>query len=408
MAKKLILLILVLPLILMVCIYTAVNTVSLTVNVPVSKIEIMGEKIVYLDLDKNEKYLVNYAVYPTTANNKDVTFTTEAVGESRKAELEYKDGYILPKSVGTAKVYLTTVDGGFKDSMIVQVDATSIQAISCNVEKGELFIGETASITTQFVPINAPNKQLKYQVIEGADIVSVNAQGVVTGVSVGKATIQVSSLVNEEIFDRIEITVKSKTAMEFTRKETTLTLLETGGTVPLYIDTSAQVNYSIQALDENGNSADSIIRLEIEKTNNRLTYEFIDQAFVGAITVNLTVTQDGATPYTDRCIIVRIAEFEVAWTETESDPFVVLGDSDEETKSFYFTLNPANAEIAYSVALSNDYITATVKDGYLEVTAVKAAEDAKNSHTDVTLTIWQEIAPENKKTLTLRVYVIAL
>ena len=407
MAKKLISLILVLPLILMVCIYTAVNTVSLMVSVPVSKIEIIGTKIVYLDLDKNEKHFVDYAVYPTTANNQSVTFTTEAVGDARKAELEYKDGYILPKTVGTAKVYLTTVDGGFKDSLIVQVDASSIQAISCSVEKGELFIGETTEISTQFVPRNAPHKQLKYEVLEGAGVVSVNSQGVVTGIGAGKATVQVSSLINEDICDRVEVTVKNRAAMEFARKEATLTLLEKSGTIPLSVDADAAFDYAIEVLDDDGNSAASIISCAIEKANKRLTYQFIDESFVGSVTVVLTVAQEGSEPYTDRCTITRIAEFEAAWTDGESVGFVILGNSQEETKSFYFTLNPANTEIVCSVALSNDYITATVEDGCLMVTAVKAADDAKNSYTDVTLTIWQASAPKNTKTLTLRVLVFS-
>ena len=409
MAKKLISLILVLPLILMVCIYTAVNTVSLMVNVPVSKIEIIGTKIVYLDLDKNEKHFVDYAVYPTTANNQSVTFTTEAVGDARKAELEYKDGYILPKTVGTAKVYLTTVDGGFKDSLIVQVDASSIQAISCSVEKSELFIGETTEIATQFVPRNAPNKQLKYELLEGAGVVSVNSQGLVTGVGVGKAIVQVSSLINGDICDRVEITVNSRAAMEFAQKEATLTLLEKSGTIPLSIDADAEFSFAIQVLDENGNSAETIVACGIEKENKRLTYQFIDESFVGSVTVVLTVTQEGLEPYTDRCTIIRIAEFEATWEDgkAESSGFVVLGNSQEETKSFKIKLNPENTEIVCSVARSNDYITATVQDGYLIVTAVKAADEVGNSYTDVTLTIWQASAPENKKTLTICIVVMS-
>ena len=68
MNKKLISLILVLPLILMISLFTAVNTVSLAVSVPVSKIEILGPEIVYLDLDKQEKHFIEYAVYPTDHN----------------------------------------------------------------------------------------------------------------------------------------------------------------------------------------------------------------------------------------------------------------------------------------------------------------------------------------------------
>ena len=111
MNKKIIALILLLPMILMMTLYTAVNTVSLQVKVPVSKIEILSEEFVSLDLDKGERFFVDYAVYPTTASNKEVNFSTENIGAQPKAELEYSNGYIVPKSAGMAYACFTTVDG---------------------------------------------------------------------------------------------------------------------------------------------------------------------------------------------------------------------------------------------------------------------------------------------------------
>ena len=52
MNRKLILLILCLPLILMLSLFSVSKTVVLAINIAVSKIEILGDKIVYLDLDK--------------------------------------------------------------------------------------------------------------------------------------------------------------------------------------------------------------------------------------------------------------------------------------------------------------------------------------------------------------------
>ena len=52
MNKKIILLLLILPLFLMVSLFAATRTVSLAVEVPVSGIEILGDRIVYLDLDQ--------------------------------------------------------------------------------------------------------------------------------------------------------------------------------------------------------------------------------------------------------------------------------------------------------------------------------------------------------------------
>ena len=56
MNKKLIVLMLLMPLLLMVSIYTSTNSSSLNVKISVNKIEITGDDIVYLNLEQDEKY----------------------------------------------------------------------------------------------------------------------------------------------------------------------------------------------------------------------------------------------------------------------------------------------------------------------------------------------------------------
>ncbi|MBR1984723.1 MAG: hypothetical protein IKA31_03195, partial [Clostridia bacterium] len=160
MNKKLILLILILPLFLMLSIYTSTNTIGINVEVPVSSIEVSDKNVIYLDLDNDEQHFVNYTVYPVSASNKQIIFETERVGTQQLAELEFKDGYIIPKTVGVAKVYLTTVDGGFKDSFIVQVDSINIKSVEATVEKNSLMVGETTKIQTVISPEVVVNPNL--------------------------------------------------------------------------------------------------------------------------------------------------------------------------------------------------------------------------------------------------------
>ena len=410
MNKKLISLILVLPLILMISLFTAVNTVSLAVSVPVSKIEILGPEIVYLDLDKQEKHFIEYAVYPTEASNKKVEFSTEANGDARKAELEYKDGYLCPKSVGQAKVILTTVDGGRQASFIVQVEANTLQEIECSVEKSELLIGEKTTISTEFVPRNAPNQQLTYEVVEGADIVSVSSQGVVTGIGVGKATVKVLSRINAEIFDTLEITVSSSAPVQFTEKTVVNTVLQDEGEVPLYIDGTAEFTYTREALQADGSSAATIVDCEMDTDNARLKYAFLDEDFIGSVTVKLTVTQLGKEPYTDSCEIVRIGGIEAVWTEEQATAMSLVMNVGE-TQTFDFDVTPLSAEIECRVELTNDhgFITVAVdlEKRCATVSAVQAGADAKNSYTDITLVLWHKDAPDNEQTLTMRVNVFS-
>ena len=192
MNKKLILLILILPLFLMLSIYTTTSRVGLKIDAPVSSIKISSNDVVYLDFDDSEKYFINYTVYPVSATNKKVVFSTEQVGESPLAELDFVDGYIIPKSIGVAKVYLSTIDGGFKDSFIVRVDSIKVQKIKSTASANELMVGQKSTITTNFIPANAINQMLSYTSSD-TNVAIVNDKGIITAVGRGRATITVTA-----------------------------------------------------------------------------------------------------------------------------------------------------------------------------------------------------------------------
>ena len=140
MAKKLILLLLLIPIIVMICLFAATKTISNLVDVPVPGIEIVDATVldnqgqIYLNLDDpNDIYTLEYVIHPTGAKNKMINVTSEAVSGKDFADLEFEqtDGKVIikPKSAGSAKVYLTTVEGGFKASVMVHVESTALKSI---------------------------------------------------------------------------------------------------------------------------------------------------------------------------------------------------------------------------------------------------------------------------------------
>ena len=403
MNKKLILLMLALPLILMLFLFTATSTVSLTVKVPVERIEISGEPIVYLDLDRGETYTVEYTVYPTNAANRDISFSTSQVGTDPLAELEFdmETGVVTPKTCGKARVTLTTIDGGFTDNFIVQVSSKSLQAIEASVADGILDIGATTSITTAFTPKNAPNKQLRYEVVEGVEIVSVNSQGVVTGLGVGEATIRVISRFNEEIYSEVKVEVTSSAAVQFVTHGVTNTMQQTGGSIPLYIEEGVDFTYDIEVLDGAGNATDEAIAYALDSENKVLNYTF-REGFEGRVTLKLTVRVEGVAPFVDECTITRIRQIEASWVGARSIAIKV-----GTTQYVYLEVNPSDVEIGYEISYENDqgYISVEedVENGQLIITAVRAAEDFGESYTDVVLKIWATNNPEQVLTLTLTV-----
>ena len=199
MTKKLILLILALPLFLMICLFTATNGVSLAVPISVSGIELLSESTVYMDLDNpKEQHLVEYAVYPTNAANKSVTlsylpFEDSNGTEQPLAQFEYDEetGYLKPLAPGAAEVVITTVDGGYsvRFTAIVETrELVSIESSHPNLEatfdevlgmnKYDLAPGDTFKIENVFNPVTAANLLVNYTSSNPA-VATVNARGVV-------------------------------------------------------------------------------------------------------------------------------------------------------------------------------------------------------------------------------------
>lgn len=325
MNKKLILLILVLPLFLMLSIYTSTNSVGLNVLIPVSKIEISDDKFVYLNLDDEEKYFINYSVYPTTASNKKVVFSTEQYGNDRLAEIEYKDGYIIPKTVGSAKVSLTTIDGGYKDSFVVKVESINLHSIECSVETTELMIGTSTRISTTFVPETFNNKSLTYTSSNEA-VATVNSNGLIRGVGKGSAVITVASKVKPSVKQQIVVNVYNQDIIDLV--QTQVYTIDGSEDIGIYVDTTENFELSYKLYDVNNNLISEPIFDEentkfIPTSDNQVLFDY---AFKNAFNesyenntfiIRFTITTDNEVrdPFSKDCVVHRVGEFEASYKD---------------------------------------------------------------------------------------------
>lgn len=367
MNKRLILLILILPLFLMLSIYTATSNVALNISAPVTDIKITGNDFVYLSLDKGEKYFVNYAIYPLSATNKNVIFETEQVGNQMLAELEYVDGYIVPKSIGVAKVYLSTVDGGFKDSFVVYVESLSLQAISSSVATANLLVGKTTQIQTVFMPETFSNKLLSYK-SSNDRVASVDDKGVIKALTKGSATITVTSVADETIQDVIVINVYNQNIMDLSASE--VTTYKTSGEISLSIDCEEEYSLDYKVYDINNEellTEDVFVKdltgFEQKSVDNveynSFVYTFIE-GFKDEIIVKITITTaDGVrNPLTKECLITKVdqisAEFDNADKVIYTTALGAFFLHDE------MTITPSDADVSYEVTFSNTNLSKSV------------------------------------------------
>lgn len=364
MGKKIIALILILPMILMMTLYTAVNRVSLQIKVPVSNIEILSEEYVTLDLDKGERYAVDYAVYPTTASNKEISFTTESVGTQQKAELEYVDGYIIPKSAGLAYACFTTKDGSYRARVQVVVRSTQLVSISSSLPSHTLTVGQTASIITEFNPQTARDKILTYS-SSNPNVLAVNDNGVVTAMGKGSATITISSLSNAEIFDTIEVVVNAENLLSVS--PSAITTWDKIGAINLTVGTEEEYGITYKFQDKNGNQlGENVIKAKNDEPfeslgdgNYKFEYEFTDEEFSGEVVVKFTIETQGITEYA-QCAINKVNELTASFNSEEDLTFTVGSINWKH----YITIEPQNANVSYAVTYSNENVTSG-NNGYL-------------------------------------------
>ncbi len=353
----------------MISLFTATNTVSLAVKVPVSGIDIVGDNVVYLDLDAEETYKVDYTVYPTNAKNQNVTFSTEGVEGSDHATLEFVDGYIVPKTIGAAKVYLTTVDGGYRDSFIVQVESNHLQSIECSVDKDAILVGEKVSISTSFKPAAASDLLLSYS-SDNESVAKVNGKGQITGVGRGSATITISSVANPAVKDTVHVDVYQNDPIVIAQPQ--LSTWNHSGTVNMSMKDNLDYEYSYKAYGADGEELPVSEFVASFDTSNKenghilLNYYFVNKSYLGSVRVVISASYDGTT-VSEECVINRVNEVELGFDKTEFS--FTAGQNVMAT----FTLTPEDADVSYTYSVSNANVQVlTVGDGYVAIHALRA------------------------------------
>ena len=143
-----------------------------------------------LILDLGGEETLTAAITPDNATNKNVTWESD---NENVATVE--NGVVTAVGAGTATITVTTEDGSFTDTCQVTVkEAANVPVTSVSLDKTtlELTEGETTQLTATVLPDNATNKAVTWST-SNASIATVDANGLVTAVSAGTATITVTT-----------------------------------------------------------------------------------------------------------------------------------------------------------------------------------------------------------------------
>ena len=381
MTKKLILLIIALPLFLMICLFTATSGISLAVPIGVSGIELLSESTVYLDIDKKETHQVEYAVYPTNAANQEVTLSylplkDENGNEQTLAKFEYDEetGTLKPLAPGTAEVVITTVDGGYRARFIAIVETRELVSIkstppnlassfdeTLGMEKYDLGLGDSFKIQNEFYPETAANLLVEYSSSDKS-VATVNSRGVVQARGAGTAIITVTSRANSYINYSFALEIAKPDDQAFVILDKNITTLDNQGEINLSITTEEDYTVSYAVVDKEGNPIDNareyiLLSYESDSNGDYISY-LINPDYYGTlfIDVTLTLTESGEST-TVRCSISRI--------ELSDDPQIIF-DNDKSYYDIYlqiyqldFQIYPMSEswDVKFNVTIDNNNIT---------------------------------------------------
>lgn len=192
MRYKIISLILIIPLILMVCIFSASKVASQQVDISVSDVTLFHDKQEVINLAEGNNLQINAQVMPINASNKGLIYSYEQVGETSLPNLEIDEfGLITANGYGSAKIVVTTKDGAYKKSFLLEVTSTVATDIEVSLSESEnIIVGDSFSVIGKAVPSDALDKNIKYYSSDNS-VVSVNQlTGECKAISSGKATLK--------------------------------------------------------------------------------------------------------------------------------------------------------------------------------------------------------------------------
>ena len=139
------------------------------------------------DVELNKTITLSPTVSPSNASNKNITWS---VADSSVASVT--SGTVKGLKKGKTTVTATTVDGGFKASVEVNVYTNPVTGVSLSKSTLGINEGSSASLTATVSPSNATNKEVTWTT-SNSSVVKVN-NGELTAVKVGTATVTATTV----------------------------------------------------------------------------------------------------------------------------------------------------------------------------------------------------------------------
>ncbi|MGN1232879.1 MAG: Ig domain-containing protein [Candidatus Cryptobacteroides sp.] len=143
-----------------------------------------------IEMVEGETTTLTATVTPSDATDKSITWASNAPGIAEVND----NGKVTAIKAGEATITATTKDGGKTATCKITVKAATIAVTGVTLDKTDisLEIGKSEELAATVLPAEATNKNVTWS-SDKPEIASVDAAGKVTGVSIGEATITVTT-----------------------------------------------------------------------------------------------------------------------------------------------------------------------------------------------------------------------
>ena len=152
------------------------------VVIPVESISLSSSE---LTLETGSSATLTYTIRPSDATNQNVNWHS-----NNESCITVSNGVVTALAVGSARITVTTEDGGKTATCNVTVQEKKIPVTGVSLDKTSLTLakGEKHTLSVNVTPADASNKKVNWS-SSNESVANVSSMGEVTAVSVGTATI---------------------------------------------------------------------------------------------------------------------------------------------------------------------------------------------------------------------------
>jgi len=383
MRNRIIALLLVIPIILMYCIYSVSNVTGLTIQIPVNGIISYNEQEEYVDIAEQNYLKIDSTVSPINATNKGISYSVQPIENEKTCEIEIDEHKnIIPKSVGKVKITSTTNEGAYKSSFILTVGsqkATELEIVLPNNYQMFL-VGREVQLNYEVYPSNIQDAVVEWSVSDESVAKIDEKTGKLKCLSAGDLTVyaKLQDGLNGEIVAQKQLVVEANTTesglLVNNLQNTSVKTFENSLTFEMLVTDSKFTKQDI-LWEYNEQEIASLTVLDTQFSNKfEVVVTFVD-SFYGNSTITARINDEEYIQKTSTIIATKSLDIGINLTNISvRGTNVYLQTNTRKTVAIEVDTNISN--LTYEVALSSgENISLVSSQNYFSIKATQKVQD---------------------------------